>query len=52
MTVIEIKASIFDILATQENLQNQIKQLDQMKQGKLQELQQAVASEVSSATTD
>ncbi|TWH49582.1 hypothetical protein [Sporomusa sp. KB1] len=40
MTVIELKAEIFDIVAAQEQLKAQFEQLDRMKQGKLQELQQ------------
>ena len=46
MTVTEIKAEIFDIVTAQEQLRTQFEQLDKMKQGKLQELQQALQDTV------
>ena len=54
MTVTEIKAEIFDIVTAQEQLRTQFEQLDKMKQGKLQELQQALqqAEEVKQAKED
>ncbi|SFM08963.1 hypothetical protein [Pelosinus propionicus] len=45
MTSIEIKAEIFDIIVSQENLQSQISQLQAIKQQKLQALQQALEEE-------
>ena len=41
MTTIEIKASIFDILIQEEPLRNQLDQLGQIKQQKMQELRTA-----------
>jgi CHASE3 domain sensor protein len=43
--IVEIKAEIFDIIVTQENLQGQINQLQEIKQQKLQTLQQAIEAE-------
>ena len=40
MTTTEIKAQVFDILVAMENLQNQLKQLEGMKQETLQKLQE------------
>ena len=45
MTILEIKAEIFDIIVAQENLQGQINQLQEIKQQKLQKLHQALAIE-------
>lgn len=42
MTVIEIKAQIFDIIVAQEGLQHQLRQYDEVKNQKLQELQKAI----------
>lgn len=38
MTVIERKAELFDILVEQENLHARLRQLEELKQCKLQEL--------------
>ncbi len=42
MTTIEIKAEIFDIIVAQEDLQSQINQLQNLKQQRLQDLQQSI----------
>lgn len=55
MTATEIKAEIFDIITAQEQLRSQFDQLDKIKQGKLQELQQALqkqSEEVKQAKED
>lgn len=43
---ITIKAEIFDILAQQEQITFQNQQLEKIKQGKLQELREAIEKEM------
>lgn len=45
MTVVEIKAEIFDILYEQERLKQQINQLEGIKNQKLQMLDSAILAE-------
>lgn len=45
MTILEIKAEIFDIIDTQTKYQNVLQQLEQMKQKKYVELQEVLQKE-------
>ncbi len=45
MTIVERKAEIFDIIATQGQLKAKYEEFEQYKQQKLQELQKAIQEE-------